>query len=148
MLMYRNPSPTVDTIILDKDRVVLVKRKNEPYKGMWVLPGGFVDYGETVEEAAVREVMEETGLEIKLKAILGVYSDPARDPRKHIQSTVFIAQYISGTPIGGDDAAEAKWFTLEELNKVSLAFDHNQIIKDFIDWMNERETYWSKKDRT
>ncbi|TXT54938.1 MAG: Bifunctional NMN adenylyltransferase/Nudix hydrolase [Candidatus Thorarchaeota archaeon] len=146
--MYKNPSPTVDTVILDQDRIVLVKRKNEPYKGMWVFPGGFVDYGETVEKAALREVIEETGMKVELLDILGVYSDPERDPRKHIQSTVFIARPLEGEPTGGDDAAGAKWFDLDEVhNTITLAFDHDLMVRDLKEWIKKKGTYWSNKDR-
>ena len=87
---YRNPTPTVDTIIQKDSQILLVKRKNEPFKGYFALPGGFVNEGEKVEVAAKREVMEETALDVELVDILGVYSDPNRDPRGHIMSTVFI----------------------------------------------------------
>ncbi|GBE14104.1 bifunctional NMN adenylyltransferase/Nudix hydrolase [bacterium BMS3Abin14] len=125
---HRNPSPTVDTVIrLDGGGVVLIKRKNPP--SGWALPGGFVDYGETVEHAAVREAKEETGLEVELVRLLGVYSDPTRDSRQHTISTVFVAR-ASGTPMGGDDAAEAAVFNENDL-PAEIAFDHRKILEDY-----------------
>ena len=103
MAEYRNPSPTVDVVILlPGDRVVLVERRNPPPG--WAIPGGFVDEGETVEAAAIREAREETGLDVRLEALLHVYSDPRRDPRKHTLSAVFVGR-ADGEPRGGDDAA-------------------------------------------
>ncbi|MHA1926261.1 MAG: NUDIX domain-containing protein, partial [Candidatus Thorarchaeota archaeon] len=94
--MHRNPSPAVDVVVTDGERILLVKRGKDPYKDRFALPGGFVEYGETVEETAVREIMEETGVQIKLEAILGVYSDPQRDPRGHVLTTAFIGRPIAG----------------------------------------------------
>jgi 8-oxo-dGTP diphosphatase len=126
----RNPSPTVDVVIHDPGRgVVLVERKNPPHG--WALPGGFVDYGETCETAAVREAAEETGLAVTLTGLLGVYSDPARDPRGHTMSVVYTAQAAEPDALaGGDDAKSARWFKLDELPP--LAFDHGQIVQDFM----------------
>ena len=86
--MYRNPTPTVDIVILKENDLLLIRRGREPFRGKWALPGGFIEYGETAEEAAVREAAEETGLTVELEGILGVYSDPNRDPRKHILTAV------------------------------------------------------------
>jgi 8-oxo-dGTP diphosphatase len=123
----RNPVPTVDTIIEVPDGVVLIKRRYEP-EG-WALPGGFVEYGETVEAAAVRETEEETGLHVRLTDLLGVYSDPRRDPRRHTISVVFIGT-ADGTPTAADDAAEAGVFTAASL-PAPLAFDHGRILADY-----------------
>lgn len=127
---YRTPSPTVDAVIYNPGfGVVLVRRKNPPLG--WALPGGFVDYGETVEHAAVREAKEETGLDVALTGLLGVYSDPARDRRMHTISTVFIARAHNPEDItGGDDAAEARFFPLDAL-PAEIAFDHRQMLGDF-----------------
>lgn len=109
--------------------VVLVKRGHPPYEGQWVLPGGFVDVGETVEQAAVREVLEETGLHARVKELLGVYSDPERDPRWHTVGTVFVMEPTSDAePRGGSDAKDAKWFPLDATPP--LAFDHEKIVAD------------------
>jgi 8-oxo-dGTP diphosphatase len=132
MEQYRNPFPTVDLIIEmeGKDRtqgIILIKRKNPPHG--WALPGGFVDYGETLEQAAVREAKEETSLDVQLVCQMHTYSDPSRDPRKHTISTVFIAK-AKGKPIAQDDAQEIGIFTKEELN-FPLAFDHRRILEDY-----------------
>ena len=127
MAEHRNPAPTVDVIIgLPGDRVVLVARRFEPLG--WALPGGFVDLGETVEAAAVREAREETGLEVALTDLLYVYSDPRRDPRRHTMSTVFMGR-ATGEPVGGDDAAEARAFGWDALPS-RLCFDHAEILAD------------------
>lgn len=132
---HRNPVPTVDTIIYEPSKgIVLVKRKNPPHG--WALPGGFVDYGETVENAAVREALEETSLAVHLTGLHGVYSDPTRDVRMHTISTVFTASADNPNDVrGGDDASEAIFFPLDRLPE-PIAFDHHKIIKDFIDKLN------------
>jgi ADP-ribose pyrophosphatase YjhB (NUDIX family) len=132
MRKHRNPVPTVDIIIevLNKDgeqRILLIKRKNPPFG--WALPGGFVDYGETLEEAAIREAKEETSLDIQIKDQMHTYSDPRRDPRQHTISTVFIAQ-AEGKPVARDDALKIGMFSREELN-FPLAFDHKTILEDY-----------------
>lgn len=124
----RNPVPTVDVIIEVEGGIVLVRRKNPPYG--WAIPGGFVEYGERVEEAAIREALEETGLSVRLRSLLGVYSDPARDPRLHTISIVFTAS-AHGSPRAGDDAAEAAVFSLDRLPD-EMAFDHRQILDDYV----------------
>ncbi|MDW7643663.1 MAG: NUDIX hydrolase [Desulfuromonadales bacterium] len=127
--VYRNPVPTVDIIIRRGNTIVLIKRKNPPLG--WALPGGFVDYGESLEEAAVREAKEETGLELTELTQFGAYSDPARDPRQHTISFVFTARG-QGTLASGDDAAEAGWFDLDNL-PAPLCFDHAKILQDYRD---------------
>lgn len=123
----RNPLPTADVLIEVGDRIVLVRRMHPPPG--WAIPGGFVEVGETVEASAVREALEETGLRVTLTALLGVYSDPARDPRHHTISTVYIGQ-AEGAPLGGDDAAEARLFSEADLPS-PLAFDHAKILADY-----------------
>jgi ADP-ribose pyrophosphatase YjhB (NUDIX family) len=125
---YKSPQVTVDIIIeIAGGGIVLIKRKNPPFG--WALPGGFVDYGETLEDAAIREAKEETGLEIVLKGQFHSYSDPVRDPRFHTVSTVFVAE-ACGDPSGGDDAAVAQVFTRDKLPQ-PLVFDHAKIIEDY-----------------
>ncbi len=128
-MSYKNPFPTVDIIITDKSRsqIILIERKNPPLG--WALPGGFVDWGESLEAAAVREAKEETDLDCTLLCQFHSYSDPSRDPRHHTISTVFVAEAI-GTPRGLDDAREARWVLLSELPL--LVFDHKKIIADFV----------------
>jgi len=124
---YRNPFPTVDIIIRLDGKIVLIERKNDP-KG-WALPGGFVDYGESLEQAAVREAAEETALELTGLRQFGAYSDPHRDPRQHNISFVFAAEG-RGSLRGGDDAARAVLFSLDELPS-PLCFDHGKILADY-----------------
>lgn len=147
---YRNPTPTVDTIIQKDSRVLLVKRKNEPFKDYFALPGGFVNEGERVEDAAKREAKEETSLDIELVDILGVYSDPHRDPRGHIMSTVFIGKISHNNekiePLAHDDAAAIGWIDLQKVEKTSLAFDHEKIISDYRKWKQSGGTFWSSKE--
>jgi len=126
VLEYRNPTPTVDLIIAQGEGVVLIRRRNPPLG--WALPGGFVDEGETVEAAAEREALEETGLSVTLRELFYVYSDPKRDSRQHNLSVVFTAT-ASGTPKGADDAEEARVFSLRELP--ILVFDHARILRDY-----------------
>jgi 8-oxo-dGTP diphosphatase len=125
----RQPRITVDVVVFRRSdpRQVLLVRRGFPPPG-WALPGGFVDYGETVEAAAVREAREETGLGVELIRQFHVYSDPSRDPRGHSVTVVFLAQG-EGEPAGQDDAAEARWFPAAELPP-DLAFDHGDILRD------------------
>jgi ADP-ribose pyrophosphatase YjhB (NUDIX family) len=123
-----NPVPTVDIIIKYKEGIVLIRRKNPPLG--WALPGGFVDCGETLEDAAVREAREETGLDVRLLRQFHSYSDPRRDPRQHTISTVFLAE-AAGQAVAGDDAAEVGVFSAVNLPD-NLAFDHRQILEDYM----------------
>jgi len=125
------PVLTVDTVVFHEGKVLLVKRGVEPFKGKWALPGGRVECGERVEDAALRELKEETGIEGELVTLISVYSDPNRDPRGHYVSVAFLAvPKGSAEPKAATDAAEAKWFPLSEIPWNDLAFDHAQIIKD------------------
>jgi ADP-ribose pyrophosphatase YjhB (NUDIX family) len=124
--IYKNPLPTVDIIIEIGAGIVLIERNNPPYG--WALPGGFVDYGESLEDAAIREAKEETTLKVILLRQLGAYSSPDRDSRFHTITNVFVAA-SEGTPIGQDDAKQAAIFTKDTLPP--LAFDHNQILADY-----------------
>ncbi len=126
--IYQNPLPTVDIIIeVESEGIVLIKRKNPPYG--WALPGGFVDYGESLETAAVREAKEETNLEITLEKQFHTYSDPKRDPRHHSLSTVYIAR-AKGQPKAMDDAIEIGVFNESNLPE-EMAFDHRTILNDY-----------------
>jgi len=125
------PRLTVDVVISNGTKVVLVKRKNDPFKGQWALPGGFVDFGETVEQAAQREVKEETGLDIELEGLLGVYSDPNRDPRGHTVSVVFFATKKKGKMKAGDDAEDVMEVLISKIDQLQLAFDHEVIMEDY-----------------
>ena len=121
------PLLAVDAVILFQDGIVLIKRDNPPFAGSYALPGGFVEVGETVEAAVVREACEETGLVIELQGLVGIYSNPARDPRGHVVSAAFLAKG-SGVLLAGSDARSAQVFPLESLPP--LAFDHDEIIRD------------------
>ena len=123
----RNPLLTVDAIIETDNGIILIKRKNPP--AGWAIPGGFVDYGETLEEAAVREMKEETSLDINLGRQFHTYSNPDRDPRHHTVSTIFIAT-ATGTPEAADDAIDIGIFTKDNLPE-DIAFDHRQILEDY-----------------
>ena len=121
------PKLMVDVVIPSREGVVLIRRGSEPFEGRWALPGGFVDVGETVEQAAAREVAEETGLNIELARLVGVYSDPERDPRGHNVSVAFLARVLSGELSAATDASEVS--TLDP-STVELAFDHRKIVED------------------
>ena len=125
----RNPFPTVDIVLYREGQgILLIERRNPPHG--WALPGGFIDYGESAEQAAVREALEETGLAVRLTGLLGVYSDPGRDPRFHTLSVAFTADADPGqTPRAGDDAGNARFFPLDALPE--MAFDHRRIVDDF-----------------
>ncbi|HEY9700803.1 MAG TPA: NUDIX hydrolase [Allocoleopsis sp.] len=130
-MTYRNPAPTVDIVIELSDRperpIILIERKNPPLG--WAIPGGFIDYGESAENAAIREAQEEIGLEVQLVELFHVYSDPSRDPRQHTLSVVFIAT-ATGTPKAADDAKNVGIFTSWQI-PTNLCFDHNKIIRDY-----------------
>ncbi|MEW6377408.1 MAG: NUDIX hydrolase [Thermodesulfobacteriota bacterium] len=126
--LYQNPIPTVDIIIeIESKGIVLIKRKNPPYG--WAIPGGFVDYGESLEEAALREAKEETNLDVELLKQFHTYSDPNRDPRHHSISTIYIAK-AKGIPKAKDDALEIGIFNESNLPD-EIAFDHRFILKDY-----------------
>lgn len=148
---YKNPIPTVDVIIGHNLKILMVKRKNDPYKWCLALPGGFVNDGERIEDAARREVNEETSLDIGLLDILGVYSDPKRDPRGHLMSTVFVGTYSVDNdfnPSARDDAEEIGWVSMEALYNSNIAFDHKKILFDYKAWKVSGGTFWSSKDRS
>jgi ADP-ribose pyrophosphatase YjhB (NUDIX family) len=148
---HKNPIPTVDVIIQMDSRILLVKRTNEPFREYLAIPGGFVNEGETVEDAAKREVKEETSLDIELTDILGVYSDHKRDPRGHNMSTVFIGKIPTSrngkvkAPAAADDASELYWINLEDIPDEKFAFDHKNILEDYMKWKKLGGTFWSSK---
>jgi 8-oxo-dGTP diphosphatase len=129
MPVPKTPLLTTDCVAVDaKGRVLLVRRGHPPFKGKHALPGGFVEIGETVEDACRRELMEETGVKAGRLRLLGVYSDPKRDPRGHTCAVVFLTRAARATPKAGDDAAAAEW--VEDWSKLDLAFDHASILRD------------------
>ncbi|MDO5831623.1 MAG: NUDIX hydrolase [Methanobrevibacter sp.] len=131
MTKYKIPSLTTDIFIFDDDfNFILIKRKNNPYKDYWALPGGFVEYGESVENAAVREAKEETNIDVELKDLVNVYSNPDRDPRGHTISIAFTAKGDFASRRADDDASDIDIFSPEQLCEIDLAFDHDKIVKD------------------
>jgi 8-oxo-dGTP diphosphatase len=125
----RTPLLAADCVVFDaKGRVLLIRRKHAPFKGRYALPGGFVEVGETVEDACRRELAEETGLRAGRLRLIGVYSDPRRDPRRHTCSAAFLAGSVRGKPAAGDDAAAAEW--VADWREADLAFDHASIVTD------------------
>jgi len=125
---YRNPALTTDAVWIHRGRILLVRRGKPPFRGMWALPGGFVEQQETVEAAVVRELKEETGLVARPWKLVGVYSGPERDPRKPSTSVAFLMRGRVRKPRGGDDAASAEWVLLSAARP--LAFDHGRIVRD------------------
>ena len=147
MTNYKNPVPTVDVILQKDSSILTIRRKKDPFKDCLALPGGFVNNGETVEEAIKRETLEETSLQIEPIDILGVYSDPKRDPRGHILSVVFIGVVLDGEARAGDDSLAIKWLDLGTMEDEKLAFDHKKILSDYIKWRESGGTYWSSKTK-
>ncbi len=127
----RGPDLTVDAVVERDGEILLVRRGNPPFEDRWALPGGFVEYGESLEEAVKREVLEEAGLGIEIKGLLGVYSEPGRDPRGHVVSVCYIAEAGEGSEEGGSDAKEARFFSMGGIERDELAFDHAKIIEDY-----------------
>ena len=129
MSLPKTPLLTADCVVVDRDRgVLMVRRKNPPYKGYLALPGGFVEIGETVEQAARRELAEETGMEATNLSLVGVYSKPGRDPRGHVCTVAFLADVERAEARAGDDAEAVAW--IRNINDVEIAFDHREIITD------------------
>lgn len=129
MAIPKTPALTTDCVVLDgRGRLLLVRRAHPPFKGRLALPGGFVDVGEEVEDACRREVVEETGVEVRRLVLVGIYSDPRRDPRRHTASAVFLARVRGARAKAGSDAAEAVW--IDARKHPPLAFDHDIIVRD------------------
>lgn len=127
---YKNPSVTTDGILIKNQQILLIQRKNPPFKGKWALPGGFVEYGEKTEDTVIREVFEETGLKTKINQLAGVYSDPDRDPRGHTITIVYTLDVLGGELAAGDDASYVKFFNVKDLP--DLSFDHKKIINEVL----------------
>jgi 8-oxo-dGTP diphosphatase len=162
---HKNPVPAVDFIITNENnsKILLVRRKNDPFKGMLSIPGGFINEGETAEDAVRREAKEETSLVLEAIAILGVYSDPRRDPRMHTLSVTFITRIVQGNEDARDDAAALQWVKIEDeldslIQSKQIGFDHPKILNDYKTWLkssrssvdsNSCLTFWStKKEQT
>ena len=139
--MSPGPKLAVDCIIVVEGRVLLIHRRNPPLG--WALPGGFVEYGETVEDAVRREMKEETGLELAELRQFRVYSDPARDPRGHVVSVVFAARGL-GKPEAGDDADRYRLIDLNDIPEAELVFDHEQILRDFQEESRKQQALMTK----
>jgi 8-oxo-dGTP diphosphatase len=130
MALPKTPALTTDCVIFDPEgRVLLIRRGHPPFAGAYALPGGFVEIGETVEQACWREALEETGIKVDVLRLVGVYSDPARDPRGHTVSAAYVTILSRAIPPrAGSDAAGAEW--IDDWRSVELAFDHAQIVRD------------------
>lgn len=127
--MHKQPALAADCVVFDKaGRLLLIRRKNPPFEGQYALPGGFVDYGERMEDAALRELKEETGIEGRIVRLLGVYSRPDRDPRGHCVSAAYLIEADRYEAVAGDDAASAEF--VQDYRAETLAFDHNEIVAD------------------
>ncbi|MEW5937326.1 MAG: NUDIX hydrolase [Candidatus Thermoplasmatota archaeon] len=125
-----HPRIAVDGIVVRERSILMIKRGRPPFQGWYALPGGFVEYGERVEDAVRREVQEETGIETRILRLFGVYSAPDRDPRGHVVSLVFVLEPLSNAPAAGDDALSAGWISIDSLPK-EIAFDHGDILRAF-----------------
>ena len=143
-MKYRGPKTAIDAVILEpNESIILITRKFPPYANHWALPGGFVELGEEVEDTVRREVREETNLNIEIIRVIGVYSDPERDPRGHVISIAYLCRRKNGVQSlkGGDDAKVAKVYQREQLEKLDLAFDHKIIIRDALK-IADQEKLW------
>ena len=130
-IKYKIPSLTVDIFIYNENHeFILIKRKNDPFKDHWALPGGFVDYGEKTEDAAIREAKEETSIDIESVKLFNVYSDPNRDPRRHTVSIVYLAHGNFDDAKADDDAKDIGVYSFDDLEEMGLAFDHETILSD------------------
>jgi len=130
-MIYKIPKITVDGIIKKGKEILLIRRRNIPFKNSWALPGGYLEYNEKTEDAVIREIFEETGLFTEIINLIGVYSDPKRDPRGHTVSIIYELRIIKGKLESGDDATDVNFFNLNNLPD-NLSFDHKKVIKDYI----------------
>ncbi len=140
----KSPKIAVDPLIVKGNKIILSRRAGYPFEGMLGFPGGMVEYDEAVEHAVVREAEEETGLKVKVKEILGVYSEKSRDPRFHSVSVAFIVEPMGGK-LRGSFEGEPQWFDVDKIKFEKLGFDHAKILKDYIKWRKKKGTYWSTK---
>lgn len=124
----KHPNVAVDSVIMRGGKVLLIKRKFEPHRGRWALPGGAVDYGETLKDAVVREVEEETGVKVEPVKLLTILDEPGRDPRGHVVSVVFLCKILGGKPRPGSDAEEVGFFS--DVSGIEIAFDHRKVVED------------------
>lgn len=127
---------TADAVVLKNGKILLVKRMWDPSKDLWALPGGYVEYGESTEKACLRELAEETSVRGKVGSLVGVYSDPERDPRGHTITVAYVVDWVRDNPKSSDETKEVKWFDLNNLPK--LAFDHADIIKDALSTIKQK----------
>lgn len=134
-LGMRTPLVAADGLIVIDDKLVLIRRKFYPFEGKLALPGGMVEYDERVEDAVLREMKEETGLDVEIVKLLGVYSEPGRDPRGHVVSTAYVLKRVGGELRSGDDAKAIELVDIDEIP--DLAFDHNEIIGDFLKYREQ-----------
>jgi 8-oxo-dGTP diphosphatase len=137
MAKYKIPSLTADIFIFDDEfNFILIKRGNDPYKDCWALPGGFVEYGESVETAAIREAKEETSIDVELVDLVNVYSKPDRDPRGHTVTVAYTARGDFSSKRADSDAKDIGIFSKDEIDEIDIAFDHRQIIEDCLNKVN------------
>jgi 8-oxo-dGTP diphosphatase len=133
MSEQKGPILCVDGIVISDNKILMIKRKKDPFAGTYTLPGGNVDFGETTRDAIVREIKEETGIETKVIATLGMYDDPKRDPRGHYVSMVYICAMAGGKEqIKPDEVEEIKWVPIDDLGKYTIGFDHLKMIKSYL----------------
>lgn len=142
-MKYKLIPLTTDAVVVRDRRILLIKRKKPPYKDCWALPGGFVNYGEKIEDACLRELSEETSIKGEILDLVGVYSDLGRDPRGHIVSIAYLVGWKEGKVKACDDAKELKWFEVKKLPK--LAFDHAGIIKDALSSIKQKTCECNKE---
>ncbi len=135
---WRKPSLTADAVVVEGDRILLIRRGKDPFKGSYALPGGFVEYGERLEDCVIREVREETGLACEIVRLVGVYSGADRDPRGHFVTAAYHLKPIRGKLAAGDDAESVEWFPTNDLP--DMAFDHSEIVKDFLSRQKGRKS--------
>jgi 8-oxo-dGTP diphosphatase len=127
----KTPYLTVDSVVMEKGKILLVKRKGNPFVGYWALPGGFMERGETLRKAAPREVLEETGMKVSIEKMIAIYDDPKRNPMGHAVTVTFLCKVTGGKlRPQEEEVSETRFFSIPEISKLKLAFDHRRIIRD------------------